>query len=76
MTELDDIKTTIKKLRALAVRADAAARSLKGSNHAVMVAAGTAMASLAQISVAARDFFNAVEMHFEALPAELKQRLT
>jgi hypothetical protein len=75
MTEAD-LKDTIRKLRALATRADAAARSLKGNPHTVMVASGTAMASLGQISTAARDFHIAVEVSFAALPAELKQRLT
>jgi hypothetical protein len=75
MTEAD-LKDTVRKLRALATRADAAARNLKGNTHTVMVAAGTAVASLAQISTAAHDFHTAVEMHFAALPQVLKERLT
>ena len=75
MTEAD-LKDTIRKLRALATRADAAARSLKGNTHAELVAAGTAMHALAQIAVAARDFHTAVETSFAALPAQLKERLS
>jgi hypothetical protein len=71
----NDIKATIKKLRALATRADAAARNLKGNKRTVMAAQGTAVVALAQIAVAARDFHQQVETSYAALPSEVKQRL-
>jgi hypothetical protein len=72
----DDLQVLVRRLRALAVRADAAARNLQGSNHAVMNAQGTAMAGLRQVATVARDFHTNFQNAFAALPEELRKALS
>jgi hypothetical protein len=72
----DDLKVLVRRLRALAIRADSAARNLQGSNHAVMNASGTGMVSLAQIAACGRDFHTNFQNAFAALPAELRKALS
>jgi hypothetical protein len=73
MTEL---KETVRKLRAMANRADSMARTLERYRTAgTMVAGDTAMAAAAQIATSARDFHTAVEASFAALPKDLRDAL-
>jgi hypothetical protein len=73
----DDIKEIVRRLRAVATRADAMSRKLAQHRRAgFMTSGGTAMAGLAQLPAVARDFHQQVETSYAALPAALKERLT
>jgi hypothetical protein len=69
---MNDVKAVARSIKALARRADIAARKLEFYRTSGIMIYGTSNAGLAQLGQAARDFANAVDSAFAALSPETR----